>query len=39
MLSGNFLKLLWERKKEVELTMDEIAKKFGVPVENLKIKK
>ena len=39
MLSGNFLKLLWERQKEVELTMDEIAEKFGIPVENLKIKK
>ena len=39
MLSGNFLKLIWERQKEVELTMDEIAEKFGIPVENLKIKK
>jgi hypothetical protein len=39
MLSGDFLKLFWERQKEVELTMDEIAEKFGVPVENLKIKK
>ncbi len=39
MLNGNFLKLLWERQKEVELTMDEIAEKFGIPVENLKIKK
>ena len=39
MLSGNFLKLLWERQKEVELTMDEIAEKFGIPVKNLKIKK
>lgn len=39
MLNGNFLKLLWERQKEVELTMDEIAKKFGIPVEQLKIKK
>lgn len=39
MLNGNFLKLFWERQKEVELTMDEIADKFGIPVENLKIKK
>ena len=39
MLSGDFLKLLWERPKEIELTMDEIAEKFGIPVENLKIKK
>lgn len=39
MLNGNFLKLLWERQKEVELTMDEIAEKFGIPVKNLKIKK
>jgi hypothetical protein len=39
MLSGNFLKLFWERQKEVELTMDEIAEKFGIPVKNLKIKK
>jgi hypothetical protein len=39
MLKGNFLKLLWERQKEVELTMDEIAEKFGIPVKNLKIKK
>lgn len=39
MLNGSFLKLLWERQKEVELTMDEIAEKFGIPVKNLKIKK
>ena len=39
MLKGCFLKLLWERQKEVELTMDEIAEKFGIPVKNLKIKK
>lgn len=32
-------KLLWEKPKEVELTMQEIADKFGVPVEQLKIKK
>ena len=39
MLSGNFLKLLWERPKETVLTMQEIADKFGIPVEQLKIKK
>ena len=39
MLRGAFLKLLWERRQEVELTMDEIAEKFGIPVKNLKIKK
>ena len=39
MLRGAFLKLLWERQKEIELTMDEIADKFGIPVKNLKIKK
>ena len=39
MLKGYFLKLLWERQQEVELTLDEIAEKFGIPVENLKIKK
>ena len=33
------LTLLWERSKEVELTMDEIAKKFGIEVAQLKIKK
>ena len=33
------LTLLWERPKEVELTMDEIAKKFGIEVAQLKIKK
>ena len=39
---SNFLytgKLLWDKSKEVELTMQEIADKFGVPVEQLKIKK
>ena len=33
---GNILNL---RPKTVELTMDEIAKKFGIDVNNLKIKK
>lgn len=32
-------KVLWEKPKEVILTMDEIAKKFGYPVEQIKIKK
>jgi hypothetical protein len=31
--------ILDERPKTVELTMDEIAKKFGIDVNNLKIKK
>ena len=30
---------IWERPKEVVLTMQEIADKFGIPVEQLKIKK
>lgn len=33
------LQTVWEEKQEVELTLDEIAEKFGVKVENLKIKK
>lgn len=32
-------KLLWERNQVVELTMDQIAEKFGINVKNLKIKK
>ena len=31
--------LIWERPEEVILTMQEIADKFGIPVEQLKIKK
>lgn len=31
--------ILWEKSKEVVITMDQIAEKFGVPVEQLKIKK
>ena len=31
--------IIWERPKEIELTMDEIAEKFGISVEQLKIKK
>lgn len=30
---------IWERQKETVLTMQEIADKFGIPVEQLKIKK
>ena len=30
---------IWERPKILEVTMDEIAKKFGIPVNQLKIKK
>lgn len=30
---------IWERPKPVELTMKEIAEKFGINVEQLKIKK
>jgi hypothetical protein len=39
---GNFLtggNKLWEKPKEIVLTMQEIAEKFGVPVEQLRIKK
>lgn len=32
------LKLIWERKETVELTLQQIADKFNVPVENIKIK-
>lgn len=31
--------ILWEKPKEVIITMDEIAKKFGYPVGCIKIKK
>lgn len=31
-------KCIWERPKEVVVTMSEIAEKFGIPVEQLKIK-
>ena len=33
------LTLVWEKPKEVELTMQEIADKFGISVDQLKIKK
>lgn len=39
-LNANDRILLWERPKEqIELTMDEIASKFGIDVSQLKIKK
>ena len=31
--------ILWKKPKEIILTIDEIANKFGIPVEQLKIKK
>jgi hypothetical protein len=31
--------LVWERSETIELTIDDIAKKFGVPVNTIKIKK
>jgi len=31
--------VIWERKEPIELTMDEIARKFNIPVSQLKIKK
>ena len=39
MLDERFLLILWERPKEIILTMQEIADKFGIQVEQLKIKK
>lgn len=39
---GSFIydgEILWEKPEEVVLTMNQIAEKFGVPVEQLKIKK
>lgn len=36
---SNNLELIWEKPKEVELTIQEIADKFGISVEQLKIKK
>ena len=40
MWKGNFVNGKFiEEKPVTELTMDEIAKKFGIPVEQLKIKK
>lgn len=31
--------ILWKKPKEIIITMDEIAEKFGYPVESIKIKK
>lgn len=39
LVNGKGLELIWEKPIEVELTMQEIADKFGIPVEQLKIKK
>jgi hypothetical protein len=38
-LLNSVLPCIWERPKSVELTMEEIAEKFGINVEQLKIKK
>lgn len=32
------LTLIWEKPRETELIMQEIADKFGIPIEQLKIK-
>lgn len=32
-------KTIWERKEVLEVSIDEIAEKFGIPVKQLKIKK
>lgn len=37
--SNHCLKLIWEREEVKEVTMQEIADKFGIPVEQLRIKK
>lgn len=37
-LEGEYLKLIWERPQTVELTLQEIAEKFNVPVETIRIK-
>lgn len=39
LVNGKGLELIWEKSKEVELTMQEIADKFGISVKQLKIKK
>lgn len=38
-IQEHYLTLVWERPKEVELTMQQIADKFGIDVKNLRIKK
>lgn len=37
-IKDSSLELIWERKEPVEITMDQIAEKFGIPVELIKIK-
>lgn len=37
-LNGCDLELIWERPQTVELTLQEIAEKFNVPVETIRIK-
>ena len=38
-VQNHHLTLVWEKPKEAELTMQEIADKFGIDVNQLKIKK
>lgn len=38
-VNDTHLTLVWEKPKEVELTMQQIADKFGIDVNQLKIKK
>ncbi len=38
-IHDSHLTLVWEKPKEVELTMQQIADKFGIDVNQLKIKK
>lgn len=38
-IQDHYLTLVWEKPKEVELTMQQIADKFGIDVNQLKIKK
>lgn len=38
-IQDHYLTLVWEKPKEVELTMQQIADKFGIDVTQLKIKK
>lgn len=38
-MHDTYLTLVWEKPKEVELTMQQIADKFGINVDQLRIKK
>ena len=38
-IQEHYLTLVWEKPKETELTMQQIADKFGIDVNQLKIKK